>query len=108
MSIRSIIRNELVQHESLTDIVPNAKWIAASAITNENRPAEPPFAVMRYGVKSIGMAQARRSVLEVFVHDLPGTYSTIDRILEDVCSRLDGAEHLSDDNSEVVSVKWLV
>ena len=106
MSVRSIIRSHIVADSEVTDLVPADHWFAASSITDDNRPANPPFAVMRYGVRSIGMGQAKRSVLEVFVHDEPGTYETVDKILDRLHSRLDGAEHLSDEDSEVVSVKW--
>lgn len=107
MSVRSIIRQHIVGDSNLTDLIKADHWYASSAITDDNRPTTDPFAVMRYGIRNLGIAQMKRSVLEIRVNDDPGTYSLVDRVLEGLYSRLDGVAHLSDEGgSEVVAIEW--
>lgn len=79
---------------------------AASAASDDNRPPTP-FAEVRWGLRQPGMGQMKRTTVEIFVHDEPGSYKRINRILAWLEARLDGKEHLADgEGGWLNSVKW--
>lgn len=93
------------------DSVLNGLGIDEAHMFNSNdadTPNERPFMVFRWGQTSAGMDVMRRRSLQVWVHDNPSDYSTIDKALErvrDVLTSLFGVNVLSSDKW-VAQIDW--
>lgn len=86
--------------------IPKERWKSSSSIDEDSRPPLP-FAVLVFGTTSPGMGRVRRRTVTVWIHDEPGDYTRIDRILEGVSGTLDGAEHVTNgDGTELMSASW--
>jgi hypothetical protein len=99
--LRHIMYREVTESsEELVDVGSSGSFLA------DNLPARP-FAVIRLGVTSPGMAHIKRGTAEIWIHDDPGSYDRIDAILKSVYDRLNGAEHLTDEaGNELMSSTW--
>lgn len=99
--LRHILYREVNEAgQELTDVGSSGSFLA------DQLPARP-FAVIRIGVASPGMAHIKRGTAEIWIHDDPGSYDRIDGILKSIYDRLDGAEHLTDDEgNELMSSSW--
>lgn len=107
MSIASILHGLILEESRLTDVIPPDRWFAASAVDEKNRP-DALFAVIRYGVRSRGMAHLHRLPMEIWVHDEPGSYGTINSVVADLRGILDGVVHHEDsDGNELMSADWV-
>jgi hypothetical protein len=107
MTIASIVHGLIIAEEALTVVIPEERWFGASAIDEANRPT-PLFAVIRYGVRTRGMSNIHRIPLEIWVHDEPGSYGTINSVIADLRGTLDGVVHHGDsDGNELMSADWV-
>ena len=106
MTARSILRDFVVVHAPLTAIIPEARWVSSGSLKEDNAPA-PPFAAIRWGVVSRGMGQIRVTSVGFWIHDVVGTYKTIDNVIRLLIGRLDGVEHLGDpEGNELMSISY--
>lgn len=104
MSIRNIIDAEVLE---ASDELDEDSIYSAGAILEDSVP-ERPFAVVRMGASTRGMGHVRARNVVISVHDDPGDYTRIDRILKSIYGRLQGAEHLTleENEGEVMSCQW--
>ena len=109
MTLRSILRDHLSGDPEISAIIPKQLWFPSGSITEENRPTPSgPFAVMRFGVATIGVSNIKRFSGELWVHDEVGSYETIDSLIASVFRRLNGVVHLQDsDGNELMSADWV-
>jgi hypothetical protein len=103
--MRSIIRGILIADSDLTDIIPANRWFASGSIDDDNTPATP-FAVIRFGLVNRGMAHVQRGSVTIWIHDGRGSYSNIDAAMRLITGILDGREHVSDGDSELIKATW--
>jgi hypothetical protein len=78
---------DLIFDELKVDSVLNGLGFTQANMFNANDADTPnvrPFMVFRWGATSRGMDVMRRRILQVWVHDSPSDYSTIDKALERV------------------------
>lgn len=107
MTIASIVLDLIKAENTLTTAIPEEKWFAASSIDEANRP-DPLFAVLRYGTTIPGMAHIKRGTLEIWVHDLPGSYKRINDVIANLYGTLNGVVHQQDsDGNELLSADWV-
>lgn len=82
-------------HKLLTDLLPGIDVFEASAM-EETPPANKRFVMYRMGGRQPGaggVGGSRQSVVEIWVHDAPGSYEWIENVLRAVDSRLEEIEH---------------
>lgn len=104
--MRSLFRTEIIEDAIIIQDIPAERWKSSGSLNNENAPARP-FAVIRFGVDSPGVGDIRRTQVTVWIHDEPGSYGRIDRILERLKAILNGKEHVSDgQGNEMIHCGW--
>jgi hypothetical protein len=104
--MRSLFRSLILANTDLTDKIPEDNWKTSGSLTEDNLP-ERPFAVIRFGVATRGMATIKRGSATIWVHDVLGTYTNIDSILDLLHGTLDGVEQVSDEaGNELISCEW--
>lgn len=87
MDWRQWIFETLVSSSSLTAIVNETSIFSAGAVTG--RPDTTPFIVIRLGLTSPRVGDARECEGSIWVHDDPGSYDRIDNILNIIENVLD-------------------
>lgn len=104
--MRGLLFNQITSSPTvLVAGLPPLQVFAASAL--EERPADPPFAVVRFGTTGRGMGKIVRAHADIWVHDEPGSYVRIDNILAAIRGTLDGVNHLADGvGNEIISAEW--
>lgn len=107
MSIHTLLRNYVLADSALATLIPAERWKAASSVTGENVP-ERMFVVMRWGTIGVGVGKVRRQTCTFWIHDSPGSYDDIGKVLTALDGRLDGAVSLrtEGDSSEILSISW--
>lgn len=106
MSISTIVRGLIINQVPITSIIPADRWKSSGSLEEDNAP-DRPFAVIRYGVVSVGMAHIKRGQVTFWIHDELGTYATINNVLDLLYARLHGQEHVADaDGNEIIEMKW--
>ncbi len=105
--MRALVRSLLVADVEYLDEeyqIPEDRWFGSGATTST--PASP-FAEIKMSGWLPGIGPLRRRRLEVWVHDQPGDYDRVDKILEYVRQVLDGAEHRKGaSGAEIVRCEW--
>lgn len=102
MSLQSILIDEANGNAELAEL----EFYTGSSIDGDNRPPTP-FAAVRWGVNNPGMGRMNRTSVTFFVHDEPGSYKKINRLLGLLDASLSGKEHLRDDSGNWInSIKW--
>ena len=101
--MRIIVDAELQQVAELTE-----DNIFSSGAIQEDSVPDTPFAVIRMGVRNTGMSDIYRQNFTIWVHDEPGDYTRIDRIVQGIYGRLDGAEHRTVEEvvGEMILCQW--
>lgn len=107
MSTRTIFRDLMTVDETLQQIgLVEDNIVSSGSLSGDNRPPSP-FAVIRWGVENPGMGEMTRRLVTIWVHDEPGTYDTIDRILKRLKAILDGVANITDGQGNWLSlVTW--
>lgn len=106
MTARPLLRDFVVAHAPLTDIIPEARWVSSGSLREDNAPASP-FAAIRWGVVSRGVGLVRVTSVGFWIHDAVGTYQRINNVISLLTGRLDGVEHLSDpEGNELMSISY--
>lgn len=75
----------------------------ASAADN---PAGRPFIVLRWGVVQPGMGTAKRSILDIYVHDEPGDYDRIDSCISAIRTTLDEIGQVMTPTGSLTHIEW--
>ena len=103
--MRKLIFELITAQGFLTDKIPADRWLQSSAVDTE--PARP-FAVIGMDENVRGATRkpgVRR--LRIHIHDDPGSYVRIDKIIEDLIDVLDNAKEIQgDDDSYLAQADW--
>lgn len=104
--MRDLFRSMIINEPSLTALIPAERWKGSGSVTEENVP-ERMFAVIRYGIENIGMADLKRCLVTIWVHDQQGTYEDINKVLSALYGRLDHVAGQQDGSgNEITSCEW--
>lgn len=89
MGTRADTRQVIIGDEFLTDIIPASNWIDSSAVSDSPPPR--PFAVLRWGASdpAIGSRGPTFTLLRIWIHDEPGSYSNIESVQKGIKALLD-------------------
>jgi hypothetical protein len=99
--MRSVIRGSVIADTALTNIIPAAQWIDASAVLD--KPPHRPFAVFRYGEMQHVAKPGAFHLLRVWVHDEAGSYAQIEKVLDLLRANL---ERVHDKQSKILCIEW--
>lgn len=104
--MRTLFRDMIINDSPLSALIPAERWCEAGSVTEENVP-ERMFAVIRYGVDSPGMGDIQRGIVTIWIHDNPGTYEDINKVLKALYGRLNRVEGQQDGSgNEITSCVW--
>lgn len=107
MTLQVLLRDFVVADPALTTLIPAERWKAASSVSEENTP-ERMFVVMRWGAISVGVGKVRRHLCTFWIHDNPGSYTDLNKVLSALDGRLDGAVSLraEGNEAEIQAIHW--
>jgi hypothetical protein len=106
MGTRELFRGLIIDEETLTDLIPEARWKSSGSMSEDNAPPRP-FGVIRYGLTTPGMGEVKRGTVTIWIHDELGDYGLINSVLERLYGTLNGREHVADgEGNELVLVEW--
>jgi hypothetical protein len=101
--MRAILRTAIINDSSLnTEGIGDDEFFAVDVDTPEARP----FMQLRWGVNNVGLDVVTRRFLVVWVHDEPGDYSRIDRIIQRLRVLLPLLEGTVDGSQSILAVEW--
>ena len=103
--MRKLVYTLLTGQATLTDHIPADRWIQSSDVDQE--PVRP-FAVIAMDEAVRGATRkpgVRR--LRIHIHDDPGSYIRIDKILEDVIEFLGDVRAAQDADSYLAQADWI-
>jgi hypothetical protein len=102
--MKKIVYDAVTNDVTLLSLIPVAQWVASS-MADETTPR--PFAAIRWGTRGRGVTSTTGSCdLQVWVHDEPGSYDTIDAAIRRLKSVLPAVEGVTDGTEYVACIRW--
>lgn len=101
--MRQLIHEALTSSLPLIAEIPADRWIQSGAL---DEIPTCPFAVYRIADAPTSLIHSVQPRLEVWVHDVRGSYLRIDRILDLVKEALAAAVPMEDSTHRIVCVEW--
>lgn len=101
--MRKTIMQIIAAVPAVTDEIPMDRWYGASSITET---PEKPFGIVRISGTGPGVTRRSRSKearVEIWIHDKPGSYLRIDRLLTELEMAFDAVVHASAEEGESIS-----
>lgn len=100
--MRKVVHHLLTTSGELNDLLGTPKWYSGSGM---DRMTEPPFGVFRFAGHPATFARSGKYNLEVWVHDLRGSYTRIDAALEIIKDIFEGVP-ASWDGQYIAEADW--
>lgn len=105
--MKTIVFRALSTDATLMGYIPTARWFASS---NVDDLAQRPFAAIRWTGTSggAGVPQTNRAPqgVQIWVHDEPGSYDTIDKVIERVKVVLAGILNTASGTEHIACARW--
>jgi len=103
--MKTIIFNALSTDATLKTYIPTARWFAVGNV--EEHPTRP-FAVIRWTGSAQGIPQANHGPegVQIWVHDEPGSYDSIDAVIKRIKVVLSGILGVTSGTEHVACSRW--